>query len=104
MKNLLAQLKVGKDIVNPPAGSQTDLGDLGALVSRLLQYLLPLSGLILFAMIIISGFKLLTSAGNPKGIEEAKQRLQWSIVGFLVVFAAFWLMRILEFLLGIKVL
>ena len=100
----LSQLTVGGQPINVPTGSQADFKDLGAIVSRLLQYLFPLSGLILFAMIIISGFQMLTSAGNPKSLEEAKQRLTWAIVGFVIIFTAFWLMKILEFLLGIKIL
>ncbi len=101
---LQTTLNVGGKTITVPSGTQTKFTNLGEVVSGILSYLFPLSGLILFAMIIISGFQLMTSAGNPKGIEGAKQRLTWSIVGFLIIFVAFWLMRILEFLLGIQVL
>lgn len=84
--------------------SQSDLKSLGDIVSRALTFLFPLSGIILFGIIIISGFQLLTSAGDPKKMEQAKQRLTWGVIGFVVIFVAFWIMRALEFLLGIKVL
>lgn len=100
----IAQLNINGTSVPIPTGAQSDFKNLGDIVTRFLQYALPLSGLILFAMIIISGFQLLTSAGEPKKMETAKQRLTWGVAGFVIIFAAFWLMRALEFLLGIQVL
>lgn len=107
MKNLIALTVPGPNgpaVISPPAGTQADFQNLGEVFTRLLQYLFPLAGLILFAMIIISGFQMLTSAGNPKGMDSAKQRLTWSIVGFLIIFVSFWLMKMIEFLLGISIL
>jgi hypothetical protein len=105
---LLTQLTIpynGSDLKIPVSpNSQSDLKSLGEVVSRGLQFLFPLSGIILFFIIIISGFQLLTSAGDPKQMEQAKQRLTWGVIGFVVIFVGFWLMRVLEFLLGIKVL
>ena len=104
MKNLLA-LSINKTpIPVTPGVDQANFDDLGGIFTRLLQYIFPLSGLILFAMILISGFQLLTSAGDPKGMEQAKQRLTWGVVGFLIIFVSFWLMKMLEFLLGITIL
>lgn len=103
MKDLLALTIDGKAI-DVPTGAQSDLTSLGDLVSRALTFLFPLAGIILFGIIIVSGFQLLTSAGDPKKMEQAKQRLTWGIIGFVVIFVAFWIMRALEFLLGIKVL
>lgn len=101
---ILADITVGGKTIPITPGTQADFKTLGEVFTRLIQYMLPLGGLILFAMIIISGFQMLTSAGNPKSIDSAKQRLTWSIVGFLIIFVAFWIMRILEFLLGIQIL
>lgn len=104
MKNILA-LSINKTpIPITPGVDQANFDDLGGVFTRLLQYIFPLAGLILFVMILISGFQLLTSAGNPKGMESAKGRLTWGIVGFIVIFISFWLMKMLEFLLGITIL
>lgn len=95
----------GATVIIPiPTGAQADFQSLGDVVSRALAYILPLAGLILFGMILISGFQLLTSAGEPKKMDSAKQRLTWAIIGFVVLFVAFWLMKAIEFILGIKIL
>lgn len=107
MKDLLAFSIPGPNgpiFIGYPVGTQASFTDLGQLFTRLLQYLFPLAGIILFVMIIISGFQMLTSAGDPKALEGAKQRLTWGVVGFVVIFVAFWLMRALEFILGITIL
>ncbi len=107
MKNLIALTIPGPNgpaEINVPAGTQADFQDLGSVFTRLLQYIFPLAGIILFAMILISGFQLLTSAGDPKAMDSAKQRLTWGIVGFIVIFVAFWLIKLLEFLLGVVIL
>lgn len=105
----IAQLNIpyqGGTIAVPvtPGVTQATFTDLGGVISQALKFLFPLSGLILFAMIIIAGFQLLTSAGEPKKMEAAKQRLTWGIIGFVVIFVSFWIMKILEFLLGIQIL
>ncbi len=103
MKNLLALSIDGKAIPITP-GTQANFTDLGNIFTRLLQYIFPLAGIVLFVMILISGFQLLTSAGDPKAMDSAKQRLTWGMVGFIVIFVAFWLIRALEFLLGVVIL
>jgi hypothetical protein len=52
-------------------------------------------------MILISGFQYLTAVGNPDKAEAAKQRLTTAVVGFLIVFAAYWLAQALQIILGI---
>ncbi|MBI3956058.1 hypothetical protein HY339_02285 [Candidatus Gottesmanbacteria bacterium] len=48
------------------------------------------AGLGLLLMIVSAGFTLLTSAGDAKKLESGKQRLTYAIVGFLVIFVAYW--------------
>jgi hypothetical protein len=78
-------------------------GTLAAVINKLLIYVLPLAGIILFFMIIAGGFQLLTSAGNPDSISKGQKKITIAIVGFLVIFIAYWLMQILEVVFGITV-
>lgn len=79
------------------------LTSLGALITSLMDYIFVIAGLILLFMIISSGYSLLTSAGNPEAIAKGKSRLTAALVGFLLVFAAFWILQIIEVFLGIPV-
>lgn len=78
--------------------------DVGPFIGKLLQYSLILAGLILLAMIISAGFTLLTSAGDPKKIEAGKSRLTHAAIGFLIVFAAYWIAQILQVIFNLPIL
>ena len=82
-------------------GTGQEMGTIGAVVSEILKYLYPFAGLILFFMLIWGGFSFLTAAGDEEKIKSGQQRITWAVVGFLVLFVAFWLMRLLQFVLGI---
>jgi len=82
-------------------GVNTTIGDI---LSALFPYLFVLAGLILFLYLIIGGFELLTSAGSPKAVESAKGKITNAFIGFIIIFIAYWLVQILEIVLGITIL
>lgn len=53
-------------------------------------------------MLISAGFSFLTSAGDAKKLEKGKQQLTYAVVGFLVIFVAYWLVQIAGFVFGIE--
>jgi hypothetical protein len=78
--------------------------DVGSIISALLPYVLTIAGLILFGMLIAGGFSMLTAASDPKKAEGGKQKITTAIIGFIIIFTAYWLTQILEIVLGIKIL
>jgi hypothetical protein len=48
---------------------------------------LALSGLILFIVLVYAGIVYATSAGNPKKIQEAQQRIIEALIGFFLLFS-----------------
>lgn len=71
-------------------------------VNTLIPYIFVAAGLILIIFIIISGISLITAAGDPKKSEGAKANLTSSIIGFTIIFAAYWVYEIVRFILGIR--
>jgi len=76
---------------------------LGDIISKLLTYIFPLAGIILFAFLILGGFELLTSGGNPEKAKKAQGRITSALVGFLIIFLAYWITQILEVIFGIQI-
>ena len=69
------------------------------MMGKVLRYIKILSGLVIVAavgMIIYSGLKYITSQGDPKAIETAKQQLWYSGVGLFVVLTAFTILKLFE--------
>ena len=69
--------------------------DLEYVMSKGLEAIFALGGLVAFAYIIIGGFKYLTAGGDEKAIMGAKQTLTWAIIGLLVVVASFLILKTL---------
>lgn len=76
----------------------------GGIVSRILVFAFPFAGLILFAMIVWGGFEMITSAASSKGTEAGKQRVTAAIVGFMLLFSAYWVFQIVEEIFGVTIL
>jgi len=46
----------------------------------------------------------MTAAGNPDKIKAAQGKITAGLIGFLIIFVAYFLMQILEVVLGIKLI
>jgi hypothetical protein len=75
---------------------------IGSILSRILPLVFIFAGIGLLAMIIMGGFTLLTSAGDSKKLEQGKSKLTYAVVGFIIIFAAFWLVQIFGVMFGLK--
>lgn len=90
--------------IQPPPGFKFAGGTIGDILSALLPYIYVLAGLILFIYLIIGGFGLLTSGGDPKAVESAKGKITNAVVGFIIIFISYWLVQILEIVFGVEIL
>jgi len=75
---------------------------LGSILSNALGYIFIFAGIGLLLMLLGSGFSFLTSAGDPKKMEKAKSQLTNAVVGFIIIFAAFWLVQAAGYIFGFK--
>ncbi len=100
-KAVLAQLPF--PAVQDPPGFKFSNALVGTTVGNVIPYIFGAAGLASLVFIIWAGFQYLLSQGNPKQIEEARNKLTQAIVGFLIVFASYWLVQILEKVLGVKI-
>ena len=80
------------------AGNMT----IGGIISRATTYIFIFAGIGLLLMLIFGGFNLLTSAGDAKKLEMGKQRLTNAVVGFVIIFAAFWIVQALGIIFNLE--
>jgi hypothetical protein len=85
------------DQIDPVKNKFNTLGDV---ISNLLNYVYPLAGLILFGMLLMGGFDLLTSAGNPEKVKAGQGKITSALIGFLIIFLSYWIIQILQIILG----
>lgn len=95
------------DALNPLtiASGSSDLSTPGGVISRALTgFIFPIAGLILFIQLLLGGFQMLTGAANSKSIDEGKGKITAAIIGFIILFAAYWIAQLLELIFGIRIL
>lgn len=59
------------------------------IISAIITVLLGLLGFITFGIILIAGYKWITSTGDPKKIQEAKAQILQATIGLVVVLSAY---------------
>lgn len=72
------------------------------IVNVLIPYVFVFAGLGLLAFLIMGGFQLMMSAGDSKAMESAKGKITNAVIGFIIVFLAYWITQLLEMILGLK--
>lgn len=107
MNKLLAQFTIGNGVnngptytVNGPTGFTYNGAGISQIISDLLTYVFAFAGVALLLMIISSGFALILSAGDPKKLAKGRASLTNAILGFIIIFAAFWIVQIVGVIFG----
>lgn len=72
------------------------------LVSISLRYIYAIAGIILIIMIITSGYQMMLSKGDPKALQIAQGKLTTSIMGILILFLSFFIVKLIMQFLGIN--
>lgn len=91
----------GKKFYDPGSLVFINLGDV---ITVILPYVYVIAGLILFGLLVIGGFGLLTSAGNPDSVKKAQSKIVSALTGFVIIFISYWLAQIMEIIFKIQIL
>jgi len=83
----LYQGQVGMDEIQTAYGNQAPR-DIRLTVVEIIKWGLSLLGLIFLILIIFAGFKWMTSGGNEEDIKKAQKLLTNSIIGLIIILAA----------------
>ena len=91
-------------IPNYPDGFIFKDSKVGDVFSALLPYVYVIAGIILLVMLIMGGLELMTAAGNPDKMKAGYGKITNALIGFLIIFVSYFIVQLLEMILGIKIL
>jgi hypothetical protein len=83
-----SNLNVNQAATATPATCTTSTGtgnDFNSILKKVINILSVLVGAIAVIMIIIGGFRYVTSAGNDSGVQAAKKTIMYALIGLVVV-------------------
>ena len=72
-------------------------------ISSLLPNIYILAAIILLLYLIFGGLTMIMSGGNPENAEKGQQAITNAIIGFVIIFASYWIIQFLEFTFGITI-
>lgn len=76
---------------------------LEVIFANILTIAVSLAVLALFVMLIMGGFKYLTSAGDPKAAGSARQTMTYAIAGIVLMALAYLIFRLIETFTGVTI-
>ena len=72
------------------------------LVNLLVRNIMIVGGMFVLILAILAGYSYLTK--GKKGVEDAKYIATWGLVGFLIMFGAYWIVQIIKLITGADII
>lgn len=85
----------GNCVYNDDGDQVATLKGVECLFTRIINIAISLIGIALLVMIFLGGFKMLTSGGDPKGVEAGKNTLTYAILGLVVALSAWFILTLI---------
>lgn len=88
---------------NSPIGDTVGVADI---VSLILSNAVLIAGVIFFFLILFGGISVIIGAGSddPERTAKGKKAVTTAIVGFIIIFTVYWIIQIIEGLVGFNIL
>ncbi len=77
---------------------------LGSVVGAAMPYVYVIAGLSMLVVLIWGGITLMTSSGDPAKSKDGYGKITAAIVGFIIIFIAYFVAQIAQIVLGVKFL
>jgi hypothetical protein len=91
---------MGAQLPNDPL----TVGTLGNVITLLLRYIYIFAGVALLFMLLWGGFVLMTAAGDQAKSKEGYGKIQAGIIGFLIIFVSYFVVQLVQKVLGVTIL
>ncbi len=99
----LLAVNIGSTFFGPGGAKLQQLNNVADIVSLFVRGSFILAGVILLFFFLLGGMGMISGAGknDPKQMEQAKQSITTALFGFVIVFLAFWIVKLLLSILNI---
>lgn len=107
MKNLLSQLDLNaiqnKVQLDPSAPIKLNANPtIGQIIAAIIPWIFTIAGMLLLIYLIFGGLQFMVSRGDPKNAQAAKNHITNALIGFIIIFFAYWIVVLLGLILGLQ--
>jgi len=105
MKHVLA-FKIGDEFQLRGGGIGNVFPTFGSLFSTILFNVYGLAGIVFVFLLIFGGFSVIIGAGGKDAskVEKGQKAITSAVVGFVIIFASYFIIQIIEVLTGVQIL
>ena len=75
--------------------------DIGSLIGKILPYIFAAAAIALLIYLVLGGFQMMTSRGEPKAMQSAQAKITNALIGFVIIILAFFIVQLLGQVFGI---
>lgn len=85
-----------------PLTNRGGAGGISFFLTKVVELIYLVAGIIFLFMVIISAFQWMLSGGDKEAVSKARGRLTWAIIGIVLLALAFVIIRVIGQIIGFK--
>ena len=99
-------INIGDTFLNSSSSNLKEASGISIYVTYILRGAISIAGIILLFILIGGGIAMIRGAGksDPKAMEQGKQAATSALIGFVVVFSAYWIVKLIESITGLTLI
>ncbi len=99
-------VNIGSSFLNNTDGNLYRAENVTKYVSAILSGAISIAGIILLFLLMGGGIGMISGAGknDPKAVETGKKTATSALIGFIVVFSTYWIVKLIESITGLNLL
>ncbi len=97
---------IGNEFIGNSSANLKDASGVSVYVSNIITASISLAGVILLFLLISGGIAMISGAGksDPQSVEKGKKAASSALIGFIVVFTAYWIVKLIEEITGLSLI
>lgn len=99
-------VEIGNTFLGNSSSNLKEAGGVSVYVGNFITGAISIAGIILLFILIGGGIGMIRGAGksDPKTMEQGKQAATSALIGFIVVFSAYWIVKLIELITGLELI
>jgi hypothetical protein len=79
------------------------ISDFTAIFNNIVTDVLGFAAIVLFIVLLVGGFKFITSGGDPKALDSAKKSITGGLAGLIIILVAYLILVLIKIITGVDV-
>lgn len=79
------------------------ISDFSCVFGNVVGVSISFAGIVLFVILLMGGFKYMTSGGDPKAVDAAQKTITYAILGLILILASYLILVLIRAITGVDV-